>query len=131
MLRAMVFFLSLASFWPLWAAKAEVLPDGCPNLNGTYFCDGWSNHDNRQLGHFQRFERIPDPDPKRNATIYRLGPGSYLLLRDPDPKRNATIYRMTKYRPGEEVGKAGWGTLVADGKKMARQGLGRPFRYQM
>ena len=105
----MVFFLSLASFWPLWAAEAKVLPDGCPDLNGTYFCDHWSNYHNKQFGHFQSFERIPDPDSKRNATIYR----------------------MTKYRPGEEVGKAGWGTLVADGKKMARQGLGRPFRYQM
>ena len=97
MLGVMVFFLSLASFWPLWVAEAKVLPDGCPDLSGTYFCDSWGNHDNRQLGHFQSFERVPDPDSTRNTTIYRI----------------------FKYRPGEEAKKKG-GILVTDGKKMAQ-----------
>ena len=72
MLGVMVFFLSLASFWPLWVAEAKVLPDGCPDLSGTYFCDDWNIYRSKQFGYFQSFERIPDPDPARNITIYRV-----------------------------------------------------------
>ena len=95
MLGVMVFFLSLASFWPLWAAEAKVFPDGCPDLSGTYFCDHWSNYHNKQAGHFQAFERVPDPDPARNITIYRV----------------------FKYRGEEEESKERGAIFVADGKK--------------
>ena len=95
MLGVMVFFLSLASFWPLWVAEAKVLPDGCPDLSGTYFCDDWSNYHNSQFNpHFQSFERVPDPDPARNITIYRV----------------------FRYKAGEESKKKG-AIFVADGEK--------------
>ena len=75
-------------------AEAKVLPDGCPDLSGTYFCDSWSNYHNRQVGsHFQSFERIPDPDSTRNATIYKI----------------------EKYQPGREAEK-GISINIADGK---------------
>ncbi len=65
MVRGILFFLWLVSSWVSLAADgaAKTLPDGCPDLSGTYFCDGWSNYHQRQVGgHFHIFERIPDPD---------------------------------------------------------------------
>lgn len=91
----MVFFLSLASFWPLWAAEAnKVIPDGCPDLSGTYFCDTWSVRHSKQLGHFQSFENTKH-------------------------KNGTTLYKIEKYRPGQEAEKE-TSYLVANGEKIER-----------
>ena len=97
MVRGILFFLWLVSSWVSLAADgaAKTLPDGCPDLSGTYFCDGW---------------RTTTKD-KLVATFISLSASP-----TPTPHRNATIYKMTRYKPSEEVGKAGWGALVADGK---------------
>ena len=101
MVKGILFFLWLASSWAFLAADraaAQTLPDGCPDIQGAYYCDNWSHYHARQFGHFQRFERIPDPDPARNRTIYRV----------------------FKYKSPEEAKKARGGTLVADGEKKSR-----------
>ena len=75
MVRGILFFLWLASSWAALAADraaAQTLPDGCPDIQGTYYCDNWSHYHKTQFGHFQRFERIPDPEPPGNTTIYRV-----------------------------------------------------------
>ena len=101
MVKGILFFLWLASSWAALAADwavAQTLPDGCPDIQGTYFCDAWSNYHQTQFdAHFQSFERIPDPDPARNRTIYRV----------------------FKYFPGYEDKKTS-GILVADGEKKER-----------
>ena len=98
MVKGILFFLWLASSWAALAADraaAQTLPDGCPDIQGTYYCDGWSLHHHKQWGHFQRFEYVPDPDPTRNLTIYRV----------------------FKYKSPEEAKKARGSVFVADGKK--------------
>ena len=100
MVRGILFFLWQAGSWVALAADraaAQTLPDGCPDIQGTYFCDAWNPYHNEQWGHFQSFERVPDPDPARNATIYKI----------------------FRYRPGYEDKKRG-GILVADGEKKER-----------
>jgi len=95
MVRCVLFFLWLASSWaalPADRAAAQTLPDGCPDIQGTYYCDGWNNYHREQDGHFQRFERIPDP------------------------ARNLTIDRVFKYNVDEKP-KGGGLILVADGEK--------------
>ena len=100
MVRGILFFLWLASSWAALAADkaaAQTLPDGCPDIQGTYYCDGWNNYHQRQVGgHFQRFERVPDPDY---------------------PATNTTIYRVFRYKSPEEAKKARGSILVADGEK--------------
>ena len=101
MVRGILLFLWLASFWVASAADraaAQTLPDGCPDIQGTYFCDGWSLYHQIQFdSHFQSFERIPDPDPVRNRTIYKI----------------------SRWSPGYEDKKtSGYG--VADGEKKER-----------
>ena len=102
MVRGILFFLWLASSWAALAADraaAQTLPDGCPDIQGTYYCDSWNHYHQRQVGgHFQRFERIPDPEP----------PG------------NTTIYRVFKYKSPDEAKKKGGSILVADGEKKWR-----------
>ena len=101
MVKGILFFLWLASSWAALAADraaAQTLPDGCPDIQGTYYCDYWSIHHREQGGHFQRFERIPDPEP----------PG------------NTTIYRVFKYKSPDEAKKKGGSILVADGEKKWR-----------
>ena len=100
MLGVMVFFLSLASFWPLWAAEAKVFPDGCPDLSGTYFCDGWNIYHSDQAGHFQSFQNTKH-------------------------KNGTTLYKIEKYRPGRESEKetsyhAADGETYHEGKDSAR-----------
>ena len=94
MLGVMVFFLSLASFWPLWAAEAKVFPDGCPDLSGTYFCDDWNIYHNDQNGRFQSF---------KNAKY----------------KDGATLYKIEEYRPDQEAEKE-TSYLIANGEKIER-----------
>ena len=109
MVKGILFFLWLASSWAALAADraaAQTLPDGCPDIQGTYYCDHWNLYHREQWGHFQRFERIPDPEP----------PG------------NTTIYRISKYKLGEETKRKG-GILVADGEKKWRDQTSKSGDY--
>ena len=110
MVRGILFFLWLASSWATLVADraaAQTLPDGCPDIQGTYYCDSWSHYHQRQVGgHFQRFERVPDPEPPRNTTIYRI----------------------FKYQLGQEAKEKG-GVLVADGEKKWRDQTSKSGDY--
>ena len=125
MVRGIFFFLWLASSWAVLAADraaAQTLPDGCPDLQGTYYCDGWNLYHQSQDGHFQRFERIPDPDPARNITIYRVFKYDYDSS-DEEAKKQGGLLAYLLDQPeavsSEEAKKRG-AIFVADGKKKWR-----------
>lgn len=128
MVKGILFFLYVASSWASLAADraaAQTLPDGCPDLQGTYCCDNWNSYHGKQAGHFQRFERIPDPDPARNATIYRVFRYNYDSS-DEEAKKQyqrslfQTLMRLPEAVSSEEAEKRGGARLVADGKKLER-----------
>ena len=51
MVKGIILFLWLASSWAALAADkaaAQTLPDGCPDIQGTYYCDDWNIHHGEQ-----------------------------------------------------------------------------------
>ena len=113
MVKGILFFLWLASSWAALAADraaAQTLPDGCPDIQGTYYCDHWNLYHQDQEGHFQRFERVPDPNSARNLTIYQVfkyksleeakGEGGIILVADGKKKSEGKDYMVTKCEEG-------------------------------